>query len=444
MDAVIGPTLDVAAALADRRRYEHRIERLHQRHLLTGRLYDLRQDGVPLASLVMDRARVARLLARDVSRGDYALTPGEMRTIRARGKLREVYSCGLTDLIVHGVVADIVGEATAPALSARVFSYRPGTSWAQPVAEFAAWVRAVRRAQPDPRRRGVYVLRGDVDSYTDSIPLTAASPLWPMLDAHLGRPLHPLVGDVVRTVIRMPGGGLACRVRGLPMGQPIAPVLANLYLGRLDAALAAVPGAFYARYGDDFLFAHPRAEVARAAARHVDVVLGGLAMTVNARKRQTLYLTPPGRPSTAWPAATGAPEVHFLGTRIRADGTVGLDRAKVRAVLREVDRRATATAATLRPAPPAEIGRAVCAAVNSALAPGAALAEQRSAGLLRHVVTDRAQLAQLDHRIAGIVASAVTGRPGPRAFREVPYRRLRAEWGLRSLVVARNAQGRAR
>lgn len=60
--------------------------------------------------------------------------------------------------------------------------------------------------------------------------------------------------------------------------------------------------------------------------------------------------------------------------------------------------------------------------------------------MLRHVVTDRDQLAQLDHRIAQIVASAVTGRPGPRAFREVPYRTLREDWGLRSLVATRNGR----
>ena len=99
---------------------------------------------------------------------------------------------------------------------------------------------------------------------------------------------------------------------------------------------------------------------------------------------------------------------------------------------------------TVRPAPREAVGRAVCAAVNHALRPRTGIAEQRSANLLRAVVTDREQLRQLDHRIAGIVASAVTGRRGPRAFRDVPYRRLRDDWGLRSLVVARNAHGGGR
>ena len=433
--------MDVAAAVADRRRYERQIERLHQRHLYGGGLYEIRQDGVTLASVVMHRGRVARLLARDVARGRYVLEPGALRTIRVGSKLREVHTCRLTDLIVHGVVADVVREATASTLSPHVYSYRTGISPTAPVRTFAAWLRAARAAEPDPRRRHVYVLRGDVDSYTDSIPLLPGSPLWPMLERHLGAPVHPLVREVVHTQLRT-AEGVVRRDRGLPMGQPIAPVLANLYLGPLDALLDAVPGGFYARFGDDFLFAHPDPAVLLGAVDRTREVLDGLGLTVNDRKRRILYLTPAGRPAPN--GVAGAPDVTFLGTRIRADGTVGLDAPKVRALLRDVHRRCVATAATVSPAAPEVVGRAVCAAVNNALRPRAGLAEQRSATMLRAVVTDRAQLGQLDDRIALIVAETVARRRGPRAFRDVPYRTLRTEWGLRSLVAARNAYGTGR
>lgn len=431
---------EVATMLGDRRRYERQIERLHQRHLMTSGMYALEQDGVPLASIVLNRASVARRLARDVTRGDYRLEPGELRVIKARNKLREVFSCRLTDLIVHGVVAGIVEEAVAPTLSPRVFSYRKGISWMSPISQFAAWIREARRAQPDPLQRDIYVLRGDVDSYTDSIPLGAASPLWPMLQNRFGGALHPLIGDVIRPEIRM-NGAVACRVTGLPMGQPIAPVIANLYLGELDDALSRIPGGWYARYGDDFLFAHPRADVARAAVATVDSVLGRLSLTINDRKRQICYLTPAGRPSPEWPEARGMPAVSFLGTRIHANGTVALDKAKVRGLLRDIDRRTATTVRTLRVAGHTDIGPEVCAVVNKALHPRSALTEQRSAALLNHVVTDRDQLEQLDYRIALITASALTGRRGARAFRAVPYRTLREDWGLVSLVTARNAAG---
>ena len=173
--------MDVQAALADRRRYERQIERLHQRYLLTSRLYEMRQSDVSLASIVMNRGKVARLLAEEVAGGRYELEPGELRTIRARHKTREVFACRITDLIVHGVVSDIVQDAVSPRLSRRVFSYRKGLSWLNPIAELGRYFRVERGRHADPKARGVYVLRRDVDSYTDSIPIGRDSPLWPML-----------------------------------------------------------------------------------------------------------------------------------------------------------------------------------------------------------------------------------------------------------------------
>src|SRR3954452_1705993 len=217
--------MDVQACLADQRRYERQIERLHQRHLLSARLYELRQEEVSLASIVMQRARVAKLLAREVARGSYELEPGELRPIRVKGKNREVFACRLTDLIVHGVVADIVAEAVAAELSPRVFSYRRGLSWAVPVTELAAYLRKARRSG----NGGVHVLRRDVDSYFDSIPLGAPSPLWPMLERHLGAPLPELVVETARVELSPEGGGLPRRLSGVPTAPPIGGVIATLY-----------------------------------------------------------------------------------------------------------------------------------------------------------------------------------------------------------------------
>jgi hypothetical protein len=398
----------------------------------------MRQSDVSLASIVMNRGKVARLLASEVAEGRYELEPGELRTIRARHKTREVFACRLTDLIVHGVVSDIVQDAVSPRLSSRIFSYRRGLSWLNPISELGRYIRAERGRHAEPKARGVYVLRRDVDSYTDSIPIGRGSPLWPMLEAELGAPLPLLIEQVVRVEMHVPEGGIVCRVRGLPMGQPIAAIIANLYLGELDRVLGGISGGFYARYGDDFLFAHPDAAVAREAEAVIDRILDSLQLTVNAAKRRTLYLTPAGRASAEWPDAKGASSVPFLGTSIAADGTIGLDDKKVRSLLREIDRRASVTARTLRGVDREQAGRAVCSVVGRALDPRSALTQQRSAIALRRVVTDRQQLRQLDYWIARIVVKAVTGRRDVRAFREIPYRKLRRDWGLVSLVAARN------
>ena len=53
------------------------------------------------------------------------------------------------------------------------------------------------------------------------------------------------------------------------------------------------------------------------------------------------------------------------------------------------------------------------------------------------LVSDRRQLAELDRLLALWIAEAVSQRAGVRAFRDLPWRRLRA-LGLQSLVKARN------
>ena len=169
----------------------------------------------------------------------------------------------------------------------------------------------------------------------------------------------------------------------------------------------------------------------------------GLIFRVCAERR-TLYVTSSGRPAEEWDRAKGAPAVPFLGMRVAADGTVGLDPSPARVLLREIGRRTRATARTLRGADRDEMARTVCSVVNRTLDPRSALTHHQSAVRLRRVVTDRHQLEQLDYRIALMVAEAVSGRSGARAFREVPYRALRQDYGLVSLVAARNARGRGR
>jgi len=147
--------VNVRACLADPHRYERQIDRLHERYLFTRQLYELRADDVSLASVVVNRRRFAKLLARTVERGEYELQPARIREIRVDGKIRKVFAYTLTDLIVHGVVSGVVEEAAGPHLSPNLYSYRKGVSWWAAIGDFAGYVRAHRRSRPDPRGRGL-------------------------------------------------------------------------------------------------------------------------------------------------------------------------------------------------------------------------------------------------------------------------------------------------
>jgi hypothetical protein len=438
--------VDLHRELGDRRRYERQIGRLHRRYLFTGELHELTQGDVSLATVASHRSRVARLLARTVRRGRYRFEPGTRRLIEVGGKDRVVYAFGLTDLVVHGVVADVILEAMTPLLSPRLYSYRKGVSWWTPTRLFADYIRDHRRALPDPRTRGLYVLRRDVDSYTDSIPVGDHSPVWAMIHRLIG-PARTADWDLVRTVVRpdywVEPGALATLYRGVPTGQPVASALFNLYLAELDHELAQIPGGFYARYSDDFLFAHPEPDVARRASVRIDETLDGLELEINERKRHDLYLTGAGRLSDAWPQARGTTSVPFLGTHVSAQGTVALNGEKTRGLLRELEERAMRTARAVRSADHERVGRIVCSVLNEALDHRRVLFQEPSATFLRRGETDRSHLAHVDYLLARIVVRAVTGDGSVRAFRTVPYRKIRTDWGLVSLVTSRNARREA-
>jgi len=439
--------MNLHACLTDARRYERQIERLHQKYLATRRLYELQQSDVSLASFVLNRSAVARKLACTVGNGDYRLLPAHVRTITTDGKQRIVFAYRLTDLLVHGVVAGVLDAALTPTLSASLYSYRKGVSWWMAISAFAAYVRTHRKDQPEVRRRGLYVIRRDIDSYTDSIPVGPTSPVWDMLRGLLrtfddGRSLAPAHWQLLQTVVRpeafVTPGQLFTQYRGVPTGQPISCVLFNLYLSELDAQLDRIPGAFYARYCDDLVFAHPDPDIVRAADGRIRETLSALALELNEGKSRTLYLTGAGRQSSAWPEARGTTEVPLLGCLVSAQGTVSLSRKKRRRFLADIEDRAFGTARALQTRDPAVAGRTICSVINRALEPKLEFSQQRSAALLRRAVTDRDDLKQLDYCIARIVLRAITGQRGAQAFRTIPYRKMRHEWRLLSLLQARN------
>ena len=184
----------------------------------------------------------------------------------------------------------------------------------------------------------------------------------------------------------------------------------------------------------------PDVATARAAAAVIDARVGSLGLRTKPEKAADLYVTPAGRASTDWADARGTSSIPFVGTAVLATGTVALNRKKLRGVLRELERRAFRSAATVSRSDQAAVGRAVCSALNQAIARAPGPLQHASAPLLLGAVTDRGQLAQVDYWLARTVVRAVTGDAGVKALRQVPYRRVREEWGLVSLEHARNTR----
>lgn len=425
--------------------YAHQLERLHARHLGSPSMFSLRQDGVPLASMIQRRRTVSRRLARTVASGAYRPAPAEKRTIQAGRKQREIYLYPLVDRIVLGAIADELDRRGAALRSAQLYSYQRGRSNWSAVADLARYIRRQRSAHADPRDRWLHVLRRDVTSYTDSIPTGPDAPIWAMVQSVAG-PVDEATWALIELAVRPEvahRGRVSRPDRGLPLGQPISGVLANLYLHDLDRRLEQVDGAFYARYGDDMVFAHPEAAVVREAAATIDEHVERLGLSTQSDKDENFVLTGAGRPAAAWPDARPATSVGFLGAEVTAHGTIGLKTDKLRPFVRDLAARAKRANRAMSDRDEDARGRAVCAAVNESLDLRSTTSHQSTAtNLIRRVVTDRGQLRDLDQRIAGAVRVALTGSDDVRVMRRLPNRKLRHDWGLISLEHARNRHGR--
>jgi retron-type reverse transcriptase len=439
--------MNLKDALRDPRRYEEQIDRLQQKYLQRNRLYDLAQEGVPLASICLDKKKVSRLLAESVSTGNYELPPANIRWQEINKKRRQLYVYRITDLIVHAVVASIINEAMQPIFSPQLFSYRKGTHWGKALSSFARYIRTYRRHHPDLKTRGLYLIRRDVHKYTDSIPVHDQSEIWALLKKILSINLlnnklyeryWQLIIDIVRPEIYCEDGLLYQNVRGVPTGSPISTTLFNLYLMSMDNELDKVPGAFYARYSDDFLFVHPDPDEALRISDRIDTILSKKGLRANKEKAGDIFFNGPGRPAPITGNFLGAANITFLGCNISFEGVVSLKKEKVRQLLKNVTSCARRTYNALDNKSLDVAGPIVCSVISKALDPDSSLS-LNSTLQLRKVVTNRHQLKDLDYKIARIVIRVMTGDSNIRAFRQIKYRTLRMEWNLVSLLHTRNS-----
>lgn len=436
----------LAARLGDPERIERQLERIRQKHGGSRRLDQLTTRGVSMQRLLQDKRELARRLARELQEHTYAPSPVEPRTIVA-DKTRTIYRIDAVDLVVHGVVAELINEAVADRLSDRVYSYRPGRSSWDATRDVAAFVRR-HAARLPVERRGLHVFRADVANFGPSIPNDDGSALWVRLrealqpgDGPADRWAWDLVRRVIRPDVREADGSIRPLAHGMPTGSPAGTAAQNWFLSPLDRELEPIeadPGGhgFFARYGDDMLLLHPNLSRVDAFRVRIEQWLAAHGLAIKPEKWTRLYFNGAGRTSPVEADLAGTTKITYLGVDIGFDGTVSLPKRKARALLVDLRARLRRSAKLVPQGDLETQGRALVRVVNAWV-----LADDVISGpyvdWVFHRLTDRKQLEQLDYEIARAVIAALVGHRNVRGFREVSWAQLR-QWGLVSLVALRN------
>jgi hypothetical protein len=398
--------------------------------------------------VLRDEGRFAAELSRALSRFDYRPDPAERVTAFIEKKPRLLYRSTFLDAVVDKLLAWWLAELTGEALSSRVFSYRKGHSAARAIGELSAFLRDHHARHPDPKTRGVYVLRRDIASYGDTMPVRAGGPLDAMLETRLAARLPTkdvrLALALFRSFIAREahdGEGTVALDLGTATGSALQPVLNNLYLGALDSAMEAYEG-FYVRFGDDVLFASESLEVAKRARDDSTRIVRALELSWKSPKSLDLWLNGAGRNHATHEDFRGAQSVEWLGSDVLFAGTRAIRKDKWRALVRELMGRLERTSRLLDAHDVDARARALVAVASAAFDHRSRAGVAMSADLLLSV-SSREQLGRLDRLVELRIAELATRSRGVKAFRDVSRKALR-EMGYVSLVVRHDRAHRTR
>ncbi len=207
-------------------------------------------------------------LARAVRSNRYKPARLRVRRIpkRRRGTWRTLRIPTVTDRVLQRAVLQVVYRLYEPRFLDCSFGYRPGRGLREAVQRILDLREAGRE----------WVLDADIDEFFDNVD-------------------HGLLLEFLRQEITDPillrlieGWLKAGRVRrdvakGLPMGSPLSPLLANVYLHPLDQALVE-RGWDPVRYADDFVTLTVTREQVEVVYREVERLLGGLKLRYEPNK----------------------------------------------------------------------------------------------------------------------------------------------------------------
>lgn len=225
-------------------------------------------DGVRIEAFHAAHEVYLARLQRELKTGAYSPLPLlKVLVAKPNGESRGLTVPTVRDRVAQAAVYQVLLPIFEREFEDCSFGYRPGRSVRQ----------AVYRVREYRERGYRWVVDADIDGYFDNID-----------HALLFQKLRRLVSDEmvlrliagwVRAVV-WDGRAFSTRVKGIPQGAVISPLLANLFLDELDEALLD-KGYKLVRYADDFIILCKTRPQAEAALELTDTVLEGMELELD-------------------------------------------------------------------------------------------------------------------------------------------------------------------
>lgn len=354
----------------------------------------------------------ARLPRLEKSLDDYSFRPTSKQVKQVKWKQRILYISTWEDKIVETWLSRALNKCLSKWFSRKSYAYRMekiGVDTCQ--RDVISAIRGCR-----------YIARRDIRNFFYTIDHQI---LLATLRTLVDDQLYELLRQRVEFTYKDGSDEIHDATVGLPFGSPIACLLANIYLTKMDHDLASQP-AHYFRYADDFLI----------ASDDVDAVLHSEGLLRGHVQELKLELHPDKAENLSFddhPEFDQVNRFKYLGLEYWEDGVVRLPIEKKRKIAGIFRRALSGESKKLKKIE--DLDQRLKAAI--ACVQTAALKRIRYAAIidyyLKHV-EDEEQLKVLDREIAEMVISAVLDKKfRPRDFKTIPYKKLR-DYGLLSLV----------
>ena len=230
-------------------------------------------DGIGAGETAAHLHRHWRSIREKLLAGTYRPSPVRpVRIPKPGGGERRLGIPTTTDRLIQQALLQKLSPVLEPGFSEWSYAYRPGRS-----AHDA--VRAAKRYVVEEQRR--FVVDIDIEGFFDNLDHDL---LMRDLAPHVGdKRVLKLIGAYLRAGV-LEDGRVERSAKGTPQGGPLSPLLANLYLDRLDKEMES-RGLAFVRYADDItVYARSPRSAERAYGRLVSWVEERLKLRINRRK----------------------------------------------------------------------------------------------------------------------------------------------------------------